>query len=173
MLGPLVGRCRTAVVGCKRDGGRRGRIHTWFYWHSIAVGFGANLHHQEKGSWGTRIYNGVYIALCIASWTFHCLASVQQAMSSCLKEVVSSRNTAPFLLFHSCQQHNATNMLCCCWGTTLILMLEGMSCAANPVCGIGMPKISQNSAAFAHWNNSPHNVFPEEVGSALNSAFDN
>jgi hypothetical protein len=74
-------------------------------------------------------------------------------MSNCLREVISFWKTAPFLLFHNCQQHSAMNMLCCCWGTALTLMLEWMSYAANPFCGPGTPKTSQNSAAFMHWNN--------------------
>ncbi|KAG0547234.1 hypothetical protein BDA96_01G062200 [Sorghum bicolor] len=92
---------------------------------------------------------------------FPLFASVEQAMSSCLKEVISSRNKAPFLLFHSCQQHNATNMLCCCWGTALIFDVRG-----NVVCSkpgqLKFPRILQP----LHTRTAVHDVFPEEVGSA-------
>ena len=116
-----------------------------------------------------------------------------QAMSNCLREVISFWKTAPFLLFHNCQQHGAMNMLCCCWGTVLTLMLELMSYAAKPFCGTWTPKkcsvvwttdcakfCSLRAVKQQMFRGLNHRLcilgcpmFPEKICSALNFSFDN
>ena len=142
----------------------RGKFPTWFYLKIIAIWlwqltYVGGFEGSEFTSRITKIFvklpetnYTLHQRVCLlGSLAFHCLASDEQSINSCLREDNSSRKTAPFLRFQSCQQHKATNMLCCCCGTAPTLIVEGISFVLKAFWGTGTPRDAQNSAAFAHW----------------------